>query len=697
MRDVRAALSVLLLGAAAACDEGGYSVVVSFDPTTLADEVSSVEVAVIASCDEQPSAGGDPTDAIRLVTVTRAGGEALGHVEPGSYGLYGRGRSRATCEVVAAGCEQVTVEAGGEGAFEVVLHDSGGPGCPAGLQCLYGTCTTEDADVRCGDDSECDDGEFCDGEERCDPDSFLADASGCVPGSSPCLAEQVCDEGGDRCRTQCDLDPDADDDGAAAAECGGDDCDDAAASVHPGATELCNTRDDDCDDAVDEGFALETDAANCGSCGNVCTADHAVASCEAGGCVYRCDLGWDDCNREGGDGCEAELAVDPDNCGACGVACLLGCSGSACDPVDVVGLAAGGAHACALEASGLVLCWGANDAGQLGDGLADDRPGPGLVAGIDDALEIAAGASHSCARLGGGQVVCWGANENGQLGDGTTFTSAVPVTIGGLADASQLALGNRHSCAREASGEVLCWGANDLGQIGDNTGASQRTSPTAVRNVDDAAHIAAGQDHTCVARTAGGASCWGTNLNGQLGNGESGGDEGQPVSVVGAASAVGVASGGAHSCLWTGAGAVQCWGCDDVGQLGDGAAVPTDTCSCPSGSAGCSLGAGAILSMAAVDALDAGAAHACAVLSDGSASCWGDNGRGQLGDGSTTTAEAPTAVPGLSLVEVVAAGDDFTCALASGAVLCWGRNDRGQLGDGLLDDRGVPGPVAGLD
>jgi alpha-tubulin suppressor-like RCC1 family protein len=172
--------------------------------------------------------------------------------------------------------------------------------------------------------------------------------------------------------------------------------------------------------------------------------------------------------------------------------------------------------------------------------------------------------------------------------------------------------------------------------------------------------------------------------------------ENEPVAVSGAEGAVGAAAGEAHSCLWTGSGEVRCWGCDDLGQLGDGLSVLPDLCSCPSGSAACGLGAGAALSIAAVDAVDSGRTHGCASLADGSASCWGDNARGQVGDGSTTRAYAPVAVAGLTGVTSVSAGDEFSCAVASGEILCWGRNDRGQLGDGTTADHGEPELIEGI-
>jgi alpha-tubulin suppressor-like RCC1 family protein len=92
-----------------------------------------------------------------------------------------------------------------------------------------------------------------------------------------------------------------------------------------------------------------------------------------------------------------------------------------------------------------------------------------------------------------------------------------------------------------------------------------------------------------------------------------------------------------------------------------------------------------------------GMAHACAVLSDGSITCWGMNDRGQLGDGTTTDRNTPTKVLDLSGATTVAAAFDHTCAtLGGGEVKCWGSNSQGQLGDGTSIDSALPITVPGL-
>jgi hypothetical protein len=103
------------------------------------------------------------------------------------------------------------------------------------------------------------------------------------------------------------------------------DCDDAAPSVFPGATEVCNEVDDDCDGTIDDGFDLDADLTNCGGCGIACDFRNATGgACDRGECVFdACNDGFDDCNRDGVDGCEVDLNTDLGNCGGCGDSCRM--------------------------------------------------------------------------------------------------------------------------------------------------------------------------------------------------------------------------------------------------------------------------------------------------------------------------------------------------------------------------------------
>ncbi len=298
-------------------------------------------------------------------------------------------------------------------------------------------------------------------------------------------------------------------------------------------------------------------------------------------------------------------------------------------PIDVTGLssgieaiAAGDSHSCALTDAGVVRCWGNNFNGQLGDGSTTDRLTPVDVVGLPAAIKaIAAGRGHTCALTAAGGVKCWGANFGGQLGDGSTTQRPVPVDVVGLsAGVKAVATGRGHSCALTEAGGAKCWGDNFAGQLGDGT-TTQRLTPVDVVGLSGGiASIGAGILHTCALTGAGTAKCWGDNFYGQLGDGSTT-TRLTPVDVAGLSGAsVAIAAGNLHSCALTGAGGASCWGDNFYGQLGDGSTTNRLT---PVGVVGLSGGVTAL----------AGGYHTCAVTEAGGGKCWGDNIFGQVGDG----------------------------------------------------------------
>lgn len=230
--------------------------------------------------------------------------------------------------------------------------------------------------------------------------------------------------------------------------------------------------------------------------------------------------------------------------------------------------------------------------------------------------------------------------------------------------------------ADQAAGELAgeCVGGGDGG--GDCTGPGCCDGQVCPETGCIAA-IASGGEHSCAATSGGDVYCWGANDQMQLGS--SGGDSAAPRKVAGVSGAMALAAGDDHTCALLGGGGVVCWGANDAGQLGTG----------QTGAA--ALAGSPVSSIGGVKALAAGDRHTCAIDSDDSVYCWGDNGMSQVLDGESAAVSTPVEVTGIleCAVAVAAGGLHSAMVLDNGAVLTWGQADAPALGRGST---AFPGP-----
>ncbi len=375
-------------------------------------------------------------------------------------------------------------------------------------------------------------------------------------------------------------------------------------------------------------------------------------------------------------------------------ACLVPIAGVA-PPASASSLAAsvsaGGRDTCASSTSGALKCWGDNNLGQLGaNSGVTQSPTPVAVVGSSSGVAaVSVGGYHTCLVTASGGAKCWGNDYYGELGDGRGGSgnyASYPIDVIGLASGVlAISAGEDHTCALTSAGGVKCWGFNGDGQLGNGTTQDHDIPVGVVGLARGVVAISAGGHHTCALTTAGGVKCWGSNNAGQLGDGSTTSSS-VPVNVSGLSSDVAAISAGLyqHTCALTTSGGVKCWGNNAYGQVGDGT---TTTRLTPVFAVGMTSG---------IDAVDAGGYHTCAVTSGGAATCWGANSAGQIGDGSRLSRHSPVGVSGLaSGVTAISAGMWHTCAvLSDGSLRCWGWNGSGQIGDGTTTDRSTPVPVS---
>jgi alpha-tubulin suppressor-like RCC1 family protein len=231
---------------------------------------------------------------------------------------------------------------------------------------------------------------------------------------------------------------------------------------------------------------------------------------------------------------------------------------------------------------------------------------------------------------------------------------------------------------------VRCWGNNSYGQLGDGGVQPYSITPVEVGGIASATQLSSGGDpDSCAVLSNGHVECWGRNIYGELGTGTVGGYASVPGEVTGISSAIQVSVGARHTCALLSNAHVDCWGDNSKGELGNGTETNSDV-------------PVEVTGISSAIQVSSGNGQTCALLSNAHVDCWGDNSEGELGNGTETSATVPVEVTGLSAVTQVSAGNFHTCAvLTSGKVECWGYT-KGVALNPFLDASTAPVEVPGI-
>lgn len=437
-------------------------------------------------------------------------------------------------------------------------------------------------------------------------------------------------------------------------------------------------------------------------------------------------------------------------------------------PVPVrglVGVTALGARAgltCALKSDGALGCWGV-DRTSSRDGSPAALPSPVWLAervrtfalgerqlctlSLAGALQcrgfsapalravtgVSFGGSHACAWTNHGRLSCWGDNEYGQVGaaiNPARATVAVPAAVSLVGHVAQVSAGHHHTCARTTEGDVWCWGRDDAGQLGN--GPVRVATPTAIPGLTGLASLSLGVHDLFGVAGDHSARVWQGALPRLRLVREPAADFSRAVTIDGLSRVVsltsrelvtyavrddgtiyswgyapmikgglrrlppfemrapgvagvrGIAAGTGHLCAWSND-AVWCWGENSRGQLGDGSRAGR-------------LAPTRTRDISGVTAMALSSAASCALVRDGGVRCWGDNRAWLLGAArGRDTVAVPVAVEGVDRATQVVMGERHACALRDDStVWCWGDNSRGQLGRTTREGLQTPAAVEGV-
>lgn len=341
-------------------------------------------------------------------------------------------------------------------------------------------------------------------------------------------------------------------------------------------------------------------------------------------------------------------------------------------PTDWIEVQSGHFYGLGIKADGSLWAWGQNLFGQLGDNSTTNRHDPVRIGTANDWVKVATGRYHSVGLKADGTLWAWGQNTSGQLGDGTTTNRKTPIKIGTNTDWVNIAAGVNHTLAIKSDGTLWAWGNNSGGKLGDGT-STGRIAPVQAGTSKDWVALSAGNDHSLAIKANGQLWAWGGNGSSQLGDGSTT-PSNVPKRITNAAIWTSIDAALEHSVALKSDGTLWVWGNNAQGQLGDGT---TQTRTTPRQ---------IISGTPANDWVDISSTfrHGAAKKGDGTIWSWGQNGDGQLGDGTTTNRLSPVQSGNADGWAHLTTGYSHTLFVkpARAQICASGRNNYGQLGNG---------------
>ena len=431
----------------------------------------------------------------------------------------------------------------------------------------------------------------------------------------------------------------------------------------------------DCSGESDGTGCLVEDVAGLCRQGQCCTGCWTGSACVTGDETARCGLGGELCQLCE---CDSDLCIEGE-----------------CSPMPAYKkVSAGEEHSCAIADTGELWCWGSSSEGQLGIGEEQgDSCGGNVQCKVSPTLvsfevelgriaqwsELSAGQDVTCATLAtDSSLWCWGSNDSGRMGAESQISGSREPYLVNEGSFTHLEIEQRSGCAIASDRSLWCWGDNGQGQSNPSSQETTQYGPAKLQFASEWSDVAMGFAHACATKANGDLWCWGSNSDGQLGNGETG--FAAPPQVV-ASSTAEVTAFNNSSCAHTEEQKLLCWGRNNQGQLGLGDETGQDILS-PAPVAGDQV----------FVQVSGGESFACGITDSGRLFCWGQNNYEQLGIGADSNdvsrVYAPTQVGTNSDWASVSVGQRHACAIkTSGTLWCWGDNNRGQLGLGYRLER----------